>query len=170
MQLSNVKIIDKKYSRYDEKKSDPKKGKYVWLEKSYIKYPGFYNLDKEWFFTSSRYAPEHGCRELMGDRTMYGYEPLDAEGQFIPEGAILNTDGYWQFKDVVFCKVPLVEHLKRREQDIAIAKRAGKAGITQLNQEFKDEGAALPDEVVERMLGAEVDQAEVKKRSLRKLV
>lgn len=169
MFITDVKIIDKKYSKFDEKRSDPKKGKYVWLSEVYIDRRGF-NRDKEWFFTTSLYDPKNGCQHFLGERTMYGYEPLEAEGQFIPKGAILNADGYWQFKDLVFVKLPLMEHLKRREMDINIASKAATNMVKELHQQFKDEGAALPDAEIDRMMGSDVDPKEAKARSLKRIL
>lgn len=169
MLISEVRIIDKKYSKWDEAKSDPKKGKYHWLHKEYI-HKKFYDRDKQWFFTTIRYDKANDFLRFEGDQIKYGYTPLEAEGQFIPEGAILNESGYWKFMDLVFVKCPLIEHLKRRERDINIATKAGPNMVRELNQQFKDEGAALPQEVIERMMGADVDPQEIKRRTIKKMV
>jgi len=169
MLISEVRIIDKKYSKFDEKRSDPKKGKYAWLSKEYID-RRFFDRDRQWFFTAILYDKKNDFLRFEGDQIKYGYEPLEAEGRFIPEGAILNESGYWKFMDLVFVKCPLIEHLKRREKDINIAKAAGPGLVKELNQQFKDEGAALPDEVIDRMMGSDVDQAESKRRSLKTVV
>jgi hypothetical protein len=80
------------------------------------------------------------------------------------------VDGYWQFQDAVFMKTPLLEHLKRRERDVTIANKAARNMVKDLHQQFKDEGAGLPDEMIDRLLGDDVDPNDAKKRNLKRLI
>ncbi len=170
MFVTDVKIIDKKYSSLDDKRSDPAKGKYAWTKKEYIDLKRHIDKDKEWFFTTSHYDPRNGFLDFYGDKVQYGYVPIEKEDRFIPEGAMLNTEGYWQFKDVVFCKVPLREHLIRRQNDMKISKNAAKNMVKELHQQFKDEGCAISDEEIDSMMGEDIDVKTIKARSQKKII
>ena len=169
--LGEVKIIDKRYSKWDEKKSDLKKGYYVWISKEFIDPRGF-DKNKEWKFTWWNYDPENNFKKLMSGRAKYGYEPVkatDADNHFVPDGAVVSSEGYWVFSDVCLVKSPLIEHLKRRERDINLAKKGGKALLKGFSDEMRAQGASLPDDIVDKYMGEEVDPEEVKRRSRKKI-
>ena len=169
MLLQDVKVIDKRFSEFDEDKSDPGKGRYKWTRKAYID-PRFFDKNREWFFTWWKYDPRDGFEQVEKARAGYGYEPVTVDEPFVPEGAVVTAENWWRFGDVVLMKCSLIEHLKRRERDMAIAKKAGKSGIKEMQAELKDADAALPDDYIDELCGEVVDPTEAKQRSLKRIL
>lgn len=169
MLVSEVKIIDKRYSQWDEKKSDPKKGKYAWIKKEYVKPHGKYDKNKEWKLWWAPYDVENNLKKFTAHMARLQFEPVTLDDPFVPDGAILNADHYWVFGDLVLVKFKLLDYLLRRDKEIKLSKLGGASELKSFHEEMRREGAALPDAMIEEYLGKEVDPEEIKKRTLKPL-
>jgi len=161
--LREIKVIDLKRSEVDEKKSDPKNGKYVFAPggKKYID-RGFASVADNLFFSWCQYNNRDGFRMLNEWKVKYGYEPIKSGvDPYWPEGAALNAMKYWQYGDLVLVAAPLDRELARRKKDIAIAgadKPRGEAGKAKLKAFARgvnsvEPGAGVGPDEMEHLLG-----------------
>lgn len=118
--LADLRIVDLKRSVIDEKKSDPKKNRYVFIKK--------HVADKETFaaeniwFSWCLYIPKEAGGEMYEGWRLDGWEPVRrGEDPYYVEGATPHADGYWTFKDVILMKCTLDDEAKRGEQRIKLA-------------------------------------------------
>ncbi len=168
--LSDVKIIDKRFSQYDEKKSDPKKGKYAWIKKEYVDKRKF-DKNKEWKLWWAPYDPELNLKKYYAWKAKLQYEPVDAvKDNFVADGAIINDSDWWVFGDLVLVKMPLLDYLQKKEMERKLTTRGGREEILAFQDQMKAQGAALPDSMIEEFLGKEVDPQEAKRRNIKKLL
>ncbi len=168
--LSDVKIIDKRFSQWDERKSDPKKGKYVWIKKECIDKRKF-DKNKEWKLWWAPYDPELNLKKYYAWKAKLQYEPIDAiKDNFVADGAIINDSDWWVFGDLVLVKMPLLDYLQKKEMERKLTTRGGRAELLAFQDQMKAQGAALPDSMIEDFLGKEVDVEEVKRRNIKKLL
>jgi hypothetical protein len=138
-------IIDLRHSKWDEKLSDPEKGKYVFTEKRYLS-----NRDKsivrEHRIETVRYSQENGLREYLEARDARGMSPLlAADKLYHPEGANVNAQGAYQFMDAVFMTMPYLAFLEERKQNVDQGMTGGQAVI----DKFKAEGRSAGVEIVD---------------------
>ena len=154
--LSDCRIVDLKRSKIDEKKSDPKKNRYVFLEKRFVNRTTFAE-DNIWF-SWCHYNVKDGLLTFEGWK-LDGWEPvIKGEDPYVVEGAHPNEDGYWQFKDVVLMKCRFEEEVARRDAQLKRGKGGGKKVIEAFAREIDavepafTRGAGMgPDEVAQLM-------------------
>ncbi len=128
-------IVDLRKSKIDEKLSDPKSGKYVFLEKVYIKGK---NHSEDKFFS--------WCRNRDTDvtewRLSYGFETVKAVvDPYWPEGITPAADGVYVKGDLVLVMCPIELEIRRRVEEEQMGKRQQKAQIDKLKAETKAAGA-----------------------------
>ena len=147
MVLSDIKIIDVKRSTFDKEKSDPAKGKYVWVKKVFIDYkspetrPQFkfsWNRNHEWAVADWQ-NKWPGCTFV---------EPHD---NFVPAGLSPNADNHYIFKDAVLMKIPIMEYIEQRKKEIMESEK--RPGIIRgmLRDEYRNAGVSVSDAELEKM-------------------
>ena len=170
MLLQDVKIIDKRFSQFDAKKSEPKKGKYTWIKKEYIDGRKF-DKNKEWKLWWSPYDVDNNLKKYWAWKAKLQFEPIDAvEDNFVADGAIISSEGWWVFGDLVLVKMPLLDYLMRKDAERRISSKGGKSELMSFYEQTRAQGAALPDNIIDDLMGKEVDVEELKKRTIKKLL
>jgi len=167
--LQDTKIIDKRFSQYDEKKSDPKKGRYVWIKKEFVDKRKF-DKNKEWKLWFSPYDIDTNLKKYWAWKAKLQFEPVDAvNDHFVWDGAVISSEGWWVFGDLVLVKMPLCEFLLEKERQRLMGKRKGVEELEAFNDKMRKAGAALPDSMIDDLLGKEVDPDEIKRKTVKKL-
>ncbi len=152
MYLSDLKFIDLKHSDIDEENSDPKRGKYVFKKKVYLSY-----RDKGrrpvWYYTWCRYSKSNDYADLQEWQARWAYQLVkSSEGEIWPEGLAPDAEGSYRFGDLIAVKCPLLDHLKRAEQEAIQSMRASKSKFAQFAEQNKAQGVALPEGYIETLI------------------
>jgi hypothetical protein len=132
MKLAQIRVIDLGSSVIDEKKSNPKKGEYVFISKRYVSYQGA-GPRPNWFFTWERYTPVNGYREIE-DAKSRGFSFVEA--------------GIDPFAADSVTKCPLLMELERRVEQAELSKGAGKAKLAAFRQEVRAEGGEVSEDLM----------------------
>jgi hypothetical protein len=170
MLLQDVRIIDKRYSQFDAKKSDPDKGQYCWIKKEYIDGRRF-DKNKEWKLWWAPYDVENNLKKYWAWKAKLQFEPVNVKKDpFVADGAIVNDTDWWVFGDLVLVKMPLLDYLMKKDAERRISKKGGKSELMSFYEQTKAQGAALPDNIIDDLMGKEVDPEEVKRRTIKKLL
>lgn len=160
------KIIEVKKSKYDKEKSRPEKGEYVWIEKKYMD-QRLFDAEKKWKFTWRKNSP----RAISYDKSVHGYEPVKISEPYVPEAAVPNSDGNWEFGDLIFSKINLMRYLKQREEDIKLSDNRAKYLRSEFQDNVASSGAGVSEEMIDKTindyLGAAVDPDEIKAKTSR---
>lgn len=147
MVLRDIKIIDVKRSTFDKEKSDPAKGKYVWMKKVFIDYkspeirPNFrfsWNRNHEWSIADWQ-NKWPGCTFVM---------PTD---NYVPAGISPNADNRYIFKDVVLMKIPVEEYISQRKKEIMESEKRPAIIKGMLRDEYRNLGVSVSDADLEKM-------------------
>lgn len=153
MNLGDVKVVDLKHSAWDAKESCPKKGHYVFSDKKYVNYTDRARRP-DYFLTWERWDPRNGYREYNDSRVKYGASHvLSTEKEFWPEGVPPDGENKYVFGDAVLIKYPLIVELKRRAFARDMANRGAKAKMDQFKSQMKQDGADIPDSLIDEMVG-----------------
>lgn len=162
MLLSEVQRnrVDLRHSEWDEEASRPHEGFFKWRKKVLINYhtPG----RPPYYFSWIRYDAGNGYREYRHARASMGYEPVKAptkEGQkcgvdydpYFPEGAEVGADGYYHFGDVIWCRCPLINEIRRIKKNEEISQQTRRAKQEQFDHMVELEGAKLPKDILDRL-------------------
>lgn len=151
MLLHEIKIIDLKHSKWDEEKSNPKKGKYAFIDKKYIDYK-----DKgrrpPYFFTWCHYDERNNYLDLRSWKVKWGYEEVTSRDDYIPEGLGPNVEGHYVYGDLILVRRNLLDELLRLDNEQKMAKLAGKMKEREMRDGFKRAGVAVDDVDIEKML------------------
>lgn len=126
--LRGVKVVDLKRSILDRGKSDPEHGIYVFKEKRYVTYrddSARPPVKLKWI----RNAP-YEISGALAD----GWEFVTIADPYFPEGAILNSEHKWQFKDMVWMKLHLEAYLDARQEAVDRSNRAAKSRQDKFDQ------------------------------------
>lgn len=156
--LKDIKIVDLRRSVVNEEKSDRKKMRLVFDKKTYV-----VTADYKDAHVRPPYKFEWGAKDKDGYGVLtyqhMGYEFVTPEDDFWPEGAILDAENHYVFKDAILMKCPLDVWLKRRARDIDKSNRGPKAvkesflaGLHD-DQDTRDFAARLSDEEIQRLIG-----------------
>jgi hypothetical protein len=147
MKLAQIRVIDLGSSVIDEKKSNPKKGEYVFISKRYVSYQGA-GPRPNWFFTWERYTPVNGFREIE-DAKSRGFSFVEAGiDPYAADSVTPNALGYYVFGDLVLMKCPLLMELERRVEQAELSKGAGKAKLAAFRQEVRAEGGEVSEDLM----------------------
>lgn len=145
MLLSEIRIVDLRYSRWDEAKSSPKDGIYVFTDKKYVDNK---TRRSDWYLTWCGNTPARLQEALVKEHCV----PVKvSDGDFFAEGADINGEGNFQVGDVVLARKPLMEELLKRESNTAIAARRAKDRMKSFDAAMNAQGAGLPKEVLEQL-------------------
>lgn len=170
--LQDVRIIDKRFSQFDEKKSDPKKGQYTWIKKEYVDKRKF-DKNKEWKLWLARYDVDSNLKQYWAWKAKLQFEPCvatDPSNPFVLDGGVVSSEGWWIFGDLVLVKMPLLDYLMMRERNMKISKKGGTSELMAFYEQTKAHGAALPDSIIDDLMGKEVDAEEIKRKTVKKLL
>ena len=150
MHLSDIKIVDLRHSVIDKDRSDPKKGKYVFVKKAYITYTKDDAIRPPWKFgwnIQQEYAYQDWKNKWPGTEFVTGKD------EYWPEGAILGSDGLWHFKDAVLMKIPLLTYIQQRRKEIEKSEKTPSRILDAFKQETKSYGMDVSDEQLAQSLG-----------------
>lgn len=154
MYLSDIKIVDLRFSEWDKKKSDPKDGDYEFTKKVYIDMYGTKETRPPWYFTWCRYEPtsKPPYREFR-DWKYSGYSAVNVdEDDYWPEPLAPDNNGNYVFMDVILVKRPLIDELKYRLEKQAKGSSA-KEKIQAFQEEMEREGVGVPESVLRDLIG-----------------
>lgn len=152
MYLSDIKIVDLRFSKWNEEKSDPKDGNYDFTEKVYVNLLGSKKVRSPWFFTWCRYDPRNNYQEFR-DWRYDGYSAVNVDkDEFWPEPLAPNNDGNYVFKDVICVKRSLVDELKYRLEKQS-RNTSARSKIEAFQEELRRKGAGVSDSMLKELLG-----------------
>jgi hypothetical protein len=157
MFLQEINIVDLKNSKWDREKSDPTKGKYVFLpnKKRYIDYRGDSGARPPFKFIWNRYNPysQPPYKDIAEWQAKWKCELVKASDEdYWPEGVMPNQDGAYTNGDVILMKMPLEEYLQKRKREIMMSEQAPKRIMAQFKSEARSVGLELKDEDLEKAL------------------
>lgn len=110
--LKDFALIDKTKSEVDEKRSKPEKGLYFFKSGQKVKYrilTGSNKLGPYWYHWI-RNDPNRINRVMITK----GYDFVTKADNVIPEGIHINTEGNYQYGDLVLMKCSLTRYLQRK--------------------------------------------------------
>lgn len=152
MYLSDIKIVDLRFSEWDEEKSDPKDGNYDFSKKVYINMHGGKEVRPPWFFTWIRYEKANNYDEFRTCK-YDGYSAVQfGEDEYYPEPLSPNNNGHYVFKDVILVKRPLIDELKYRLEKQS-RNTSARSKVEAFQEEMKRKGAGIPDSMIEELIG-----------------
>jgi len=152
MYLSDIKIVDLRFSEWNKDKSDPKDGDYDFTKKVYVNMHGGKEVRPHWFFTTCRYDERNNFREFR-EWKVSGYSAVQFdEDEFWPEPLSPNVDGHYVFGDVIFVKRPLIDELKYRIEKQS-RNTSARSKVEAFQEEMNRKGAGIPDSMVEELIG-----------------
>ncbi len=153
MYLSDIKIVDLRFSKWDKEKSNPKDGKYDFDKKAYVDMYGTKETRPPWFFTWCRYDPRNNYMEFR-DWKISGYSAVQFdEDKYWPEPLSPNENGHYVFGDVIAVKRPLIDELKYRIEKQRRSTSA-KSKIAAFQEKMASDGAGIPDSMLRDLLGS----------------
>lgn len=150
MLLHEIKIIDLRNSEWDKRSSNPKSGKYSFLEKTYVDYKGGTGVRPEHHF---QWVPKDK-RSQMAYRHM-GYTPVECEiDPYWPEYIDPDAEGHYVFADdVILMKCPLLKFLLRKEDEEKIRMaQTGRSRMLQVKDEIDRAGAGITERDIEEAI------------------
>jgi hypothetical protein len=165
MIITDIRIVDMRYSELDLP-SDPEKakitkahmektGEYKFKDGKKV-YVNFYDKGRRppYWFTWCRYSDKNNYMDLYEWRMTWGYTPVNRdEDPFWPEPTAPNPEGHYVVGDVILVKVNLIDHLKRRLEEQSMSSRGARAKLQQFNSAMKRAKGALPDDMLEKLMG-----------------
>ena len=148
--LHEIKFVDLKHSKWDKQKSNPKKGKYVWIDKKYVSYadkgthPGY-------LFRWNRNDP----KDISDWEVKWRFSLVNVSEKLVyPEGgAQIDAEGHYTFGDCILMKITPEDYFAKRRPEIEQSERAAsnlyKRFASQVKQDTK---RYLPGEDAEKMV------------------
>ena len=131
--LKDIHIVDLKRSVIDEGKSDRKKNRFFFKKRVYVADADYKDAQTrpaykfEWaaLDNMSRSDP---AEDSAGVQTYFGmgYDFVTKDDPYYPEGAILDSEGHYVFKDAILMRCDFGAWLKRRARDIDRSNKAPK--------------------------------------------
>jgi hypothetical protein len=141
--LNDIRIVDLKRTNVDWKKSDPSKGKYVFIDKPvYVDYQ-----------SDSAPLPDHKVQWVEHDpgnvdkwKYKFDYEVVQWEDQlYWPEGFVPNAEGRYKYRDVVLMMCQAQLYVERKKKALEKSQRA----TANRQKEFRSQAEADGVEVYE---------------------
>lgn len=149
MYLQEIKFIDLRTSKWDDKKSNPSKGEYVFTDKKYITYRGDRAEAPPFKFEWNRYNPKSNFREIEDWKVKYKASFVTTEDPYWPEG-IVPQNGIYITGDLVWMKIPIQEYAKKRKAEIEASESRPDAIKRAMNEDARQYGMQLSDAELER--------------------
>jgi hypothetical protein len=121
--LKDIHIVDLNRSVIDEAKSDRKKGRFFFKKRTYIT-----DVDYKDAQTRPRHKLEWANNEKEGYGVQtyqgMGYDFVTKDDPYYPDGANIDGEGHYVFKDAILMKCDLTSWLKRRARDMDRSNKA----------------------------------------------
>ena len=153
--LSDVRFVDLKHSKWNKTTSNPRKGYYDFEEKAYVDY-GDKGRRPDFFITWERWDPSNGYREFNHAKVKMGAAQVKANDLlFWPEGVDPDGEGKYVYGDLVLVQIPLINELRRRAEAREISTRGARAKLDQFKSQMKREASDIPESLIDEMLNTE---------------
>ena len=142
--LSDIRFVDLKRSKVDWKKSDPEKGKYVFIDKPvYVDYKSdgapLPDHKVEWV--------EHSPMNVSKWQYKFGYSVVKwDEKLYWPEGFVPNVEGRYQYADVILMACPAQVYVDRKKAETEVGMRAADNAQKQFKQDAARDGVEVYEE------------------------
>lgn len=139
--LKDFKFVDLKRSTWDEKASDPSKGRYKFSKKVYIKTSDYDDkaIRPRHVLAWNRWEKANDYYEFKEWERDFDAEAVKAaDGLYWPEPLSPKADGTYQWKDSILMQVPLLRWLQKRDEDV---KRYDRQRIS-IQKELQDKAKA----------------------------
>ncbi len=160
MYLGQVKVIDLRHSAWDEKKSDRKKGDYVFTKKAYVRDLYLTPMRSPWWFRWIRNEPANRFREVR-DAKIEGYTFVEVDDPYWPEG--VSPDSAYEMDyacgAAILMKRKLIDELRARKHAKDLSDGMSMAKKNQFNEQMRDQGSALTNRD-EELLQELLDESE----------
>lgn len=154
MNLKDIKdhMVDLRRSTYDKERSIPKDGKYVWLNKVYLKNKDYRddqtrpNFVYRWvaFDENADFANYNKWR-MNWDAVPVTYD--DAMAEVYPEPLVPDVEGHYRYMDMILMRIPLLVWVNKREEDTGRYDKARVGLDKKFRSEAKAEGAEFEGEI-----------------------
>jgi hypothetical protein len=153
--LSDIHVVDLNRSVIDEAKSDKKKGKLFFTKKTYV-------TDADYKDAQTR--PRHHIEWANNDKDgngistyqLMGYDFVEFSDPYYPEGAGVNAENHYVFKDAILMKIDLIAWLKRRARDMdksnKAPQRARDAFVNSVRDDETGEKLGFTEEQLKQMV------------------
>jgi len=153
--LGQMKLVDLKRSNVDEKKSDPKKGKYAFVSKVYFTKSDFADasLGLNEYYQWVLFEPNESYRTVQTHKYSWGFEFVTVGDRMWPEGIEPDSESKYVFKDVVLMKCPLINWLKKVERDQMKSDQQAKSSLASFEKDARDAGIGVSQETLSKLLG-----------------
>lgn len=127
-------------------------GFYKFKEMVYVSYkePG---ARPDVWFSWCRYDNRDNYRHLSEWRYQFGYMPVSKEDPYWPENVPLNQNGHYQVGDLCLVKCKLIDHLKRRFEEVEMSKNAAQAKIDEFEATVGAQGDAIEQQLIQELIG-----------------
>jgi len=143
----DIKKISELYER--ERYRD---GIFKFKDKVYVSYkePG---ARPPYWFSWCRYDNRDNYRHLSEWRYQFGYMPVSKDDPYWPENVPLNQNGHYQIGDLCLVKCNLIDHLKRRWEEIELSKNAAQAKIDEFEAAVGAQGDQIEQNLIQELIG-----------------
>ncbi len=135
--IKDFAFIDKRKSEIDTKRSEPEKGLFLFKpdkrNKYKIKEAG--KLNDFWYHWILK-----NDQRINRVRVVKGYDFVTKDDHVVPEGMTTNSEGHYQFGDLVLMKCPLDSFLKRK---VIARERSEQQAAASANQFISKTGGSV---------------------------
>jgi len=127
-------------------------GYWNFKEKAYVSYtdPG---ARPPYWFSWCRYDNRDNYRHLSEWRYQFGYVPVTRDDPYWPENVPLNQNGHYQIGDLCLVKCKLIDHLKRRFEEIQLSKTAATDKIEEFESAVAAQGDKIEQNLIQELIG-----------------
>lgn len=156
MDLSDIKFVDMRVSKWDKETAVPEEGKYDFDEKVYVDYrsPEIPRPDIHLYW--ERYDPRNNYLELRDAKYRFGnsgYIPVEMEDPYWPEPLAPDVNGHYVFGDLILVKCKLVDYLRDKlERKKIDEQQTGQKKLDKLQADMDREGAGVSFTDIEELL------------------
>jgi len=157
MDLSQIKFVDMRLSKWDKKTANPKEGKYDFEEKVYVDYRGAKASRPDIHLYWERYDPRNNYLELREAKYRFGnsgYVPVEMDTDpYWPEPLAPDVNGHYVFGDLILVKCRLLDYLQdKKERKMIDAQQTGQKKLDKLQADMEREGASISVTELEELL------------------
>lgn len=153
-QKSDLELAEAEVKRIEELYEKERYQEAFWKfkEKVYVNFrePG---ARPPFWFSWCRYDNRDNYRHLSEWRYQFGYVPVKRDDPYWPENVPLNQNGHYQVGDLCLVKCRLIDHLKRRFEEIELAKKAGRAKIDEFEAAVATQGEQIEAGLIQELIG-----------------
>jgi len=144
-----TEMIDLKKSELDEELSKPEAYKYVFKKKVYFDKTNHPPYVLKW----ARKTDNLKSAGILTKLVRYGYFPIEPnEHGILPDPfslANIDENGHIVYIDGLLCGIEYEKYIAKRKREIGTSDAAAKAKLTQFEEQVRDAGGAIDDEIRE---------------------